>query len=136
MLHITRRSTAATAATTLICGALLMPAVAPAKTVKFTITTGKLTLETGGKFKGTARGTFGRGTVTGTAVPPNVTLKLRVRGGTISLRSRDGRASGATVRGTFRLVRGTGRYKGIKGRGSFTGSIGTFVFKYKGTATY
>jgi hypothetical protein len=131
----TQKSVALVATITLVIGALIVPAIATAKPVSFTITTGKLTLGAGGKFTGKASGTFGKGTVTGKAVPPNVTMTLRVKGGTITAASKDANTVGGKVQGAFKL-KGTGKYKKIKGSGKFTGNPATFVFSWKGKASY
>jgi len=135
VLHIIRRPLTIAAATALSCGVLVAPSTASAKTVKFSITTGKLQLAAGGKVSGKASGTFGKGTLTGTVVPPNIKLTFKFKGGTITATSKDAHTAGGNVLGTIRL-KGTGRYKKLKGSGKFTGSPATFVFKYTGTATY
>lgn len=135
MMRSINRTVAALGATALVSVGAIAPAAATAKTASFTITSGKLKLAQGGKFTGSASGTFGKGTVSGTAVPPRVTMTLRVKGGTITAVSSKADTVGGKVRGSFTL-KGTGKFRKIKGKGSFTGNPGSFVFVWKGKATY
>lgn len=134
MSYISRKSVALAATTALGAGALALPAAASAKRISVTAKMG-LAPQGGGKTVGTATGTFGRAKASGTAVPPKMITKLKVKGGTVTITVKDGHIKAGKILGTFTL-KGTGKYSRLKGKGKMTGNPGTFVFTFKGNATW
>ena len=134
MSYMSRKSVALAAATALAAAGLAVPVAASAKKVSITAKLG-LAPQGGGKTTGTASGTFGRATASGTAVPPKMITKLKVKGGTVTITVRDGHVASGNVVGTFKLS-GTGKYKKLKGSGRMKGNINTFLFTFKGSGTW
>ena len=77
---------------------------------------------------------FGKTKVGGTIVIPKVTLIVKAKGGTATMKY-TGSLKGTVVTATWKWVKGTGKYKGIKGGGKAKGTVlGDFTFT--GTAKY
>jgi hypothetical protein len=147
MLRITRKSVALAALAALAASALIVPGTGSAGTKTIMVTrTVKITWVThlagaGGKTAGKCSGTFGKGQVTGTVIPPVSTLVCHVKGGTIKGHSSDGKFDGKTVTSHPKLT-GTGKYKRLKGKatskGHFNGAneSGGITFVWTGKASW
>ena len=73
--------------------------------------------------------------VTGTVTPPKVTVKLKCKGGTITMKTTDATIKGAFFVSTSKLS-GTGKYKKLKGKTKNKGPVAGGASTFVGTATY
>jgi hypothetical protein len=126
----------AVTASLLVTVALVVPAVASAKTYKVKLTN---TSHSGAstKLTGTVKGApLGTCKYTGTLTIPNTTQVWRCHGGKIYVSSHGTSGVSNNARGTWKVTKGTGRYKHIKGGGTLKGLLSTGTYTYKGTLKF
>jgi|1185.fasta_scaffold125282_1 hypothetical protein len=142
MIISTRRTVGSCVGTALIGAALVVPQIGAAKPAAAAKTyTLSLKVKSTRSGATAAKGTFsgkplGRGTTTSKVAIPKETITLRpTAGGTITLVA-IGKVSGTSVKGGWKVTKGTGKYKGGSGKGTFTGNVRSGQFRYTGSLHY
>jgi len=144
MLKRNRKAAAMLAVVAMVFAALVMPAASTAKatvSMKFTVALKVVGSSSKGQsIAGKGRGTIGKKSYSGVKItslvaPPKSTSVIHLAGGTLVLKSTDGKVKSGVLHATYRLT-GTGKYANARGSGTLTASLTDFVHVFKGKISF
>jgi len=135
MSRMNRGVMALAVSSALVAGALAGPSMASAKKITCTVPNNVLKgTALSGKVSctGVTKGTL-KGTQSGVAVPPDLKISFKFKGGNVKVHITNGHIVGSNVVASGAKLTGTGKYKSAKAKCAVTGSLTTnkYVFKCK-----